>query len=294
MPGGPEIEALKALAAHGQSWADWSTLIVFLGLLGEIAIAFAYTKDKPRSEIIWGIVCGVVIAAGVYGEYRYGSKAARANLELQRISELMVANLNREAGEAIERAANVEKELASAKKDAAVARKDAEGFQLQIASANARASEAERTTEAERLATARIEERLSGWQLTLEAQEHLREKLLPFAKTPYDLAVNPSEFRFMRILDVLLGDAGWVWHPPKPPPPFNGVVIEALFGDRASVDFDVGIKVQIAASAEIRFEKAATALILGLRAEGIPAKGNRLLNPDADASAIHIIVGRRQ
>jgi hypothetical protein len=87
MPGGPETEALKALAEHSQSWADWSTLIVFIGLLGEIGITFAYTKDKPRSEIILGIICGVVIAVGVLGELRYGSRAAQANSQLRIISE---------------------------------------------------------------------------------------------------------------------------------------------------------------------------------------------------------------
>ncbi|HEV2491690.1 MAG TPA: hypothetical protein VG204_01310 [Terriglobia bacterium] len=98
MPGGPEVEALKALAAHSQSWADWSTLIVFIGLLGEIGIAFAYTKDKPRSEIILGVACGVIIAFGVYGEYTFGSKAAQANSRLRILSEQQLAQVTRDVG----------------------------------------------------------------------------------------------------------------------------------------------------------------------------------------------------
>src|SRR5271155_5635727 len=108
MPTGPEIEALKALVAHSQSLAEWSTLLVFVGLVGEIIITFAYTKDKHLSEIILGVACGVVIALGVYGEYTYSSKSARANAQLQSISEAQVAELNAKAEE-LRRETEIEK-----------------------------------------------------------------------------------------------------------------------------------------------------------------------------------------
>jgi hypothetical protein len=103
MTGGPEIEALKALAANSQSWTDWATFAVFIGLLGEIGITFAYTKDKPRSEIILGIVCGVVIAVGVLGELRFGSRAAQANAQLRIISEGRLADAEDRLGKAEDR-----------------------------------------------------------------------------------------------------------------------------------------------------------------------------------------------
>jgi len=104
MLGGPDVEALKALTAHNQSWTDWSTLVVFIGLLGEIGITFAYTKDKPRSEIVLGVLCGVIIALGVCGEYRFGSQAAQENAQLQSISDGKVADLNKAASKAQEMA----------------------------------------------------------------------------------------------------------------------------------------------------------------------------------------------
>jgi hypothetical protein len=97
MSGTPDIDALKALVAHNQYWSDWSTIAVFVALLLEIIIIFAYSKDKPRSETILSFICGLMLAVGVYGEYRFGSRAARGSAELQNISDQKVAELNRQA-----------------------------------------------------------------------------------------------------------------------------------------------------------------------------------------------------
>jgi hypothetical protein len=97
MPGAPDIDALKALVAHNQYWSDWSTIAVFAALLLEIIIIFAFSKDRPRSETILSLICGLILAIGVYGEYRFGSRAALGNAELQNISDQKVAELNRQA-----------------------------------------------------------------------------------------------------------------------------------------------------------------------------------------------------
>jgi hypothetical protein len=101
------------LAAQSQSWTDLSTLVVLFGLIGEIVITFAYTKDKRRSEIVFGVLFTVVIAVGVYGEYRFGSRAARANSQLQSISERKIADLNLEAQKAREHADALEQQMAA-------------------------------------------------------------------------------------------------------------------------------------------------------------------------------------
>lgn len=98
-PGGPDIEGLKALAAHNQLLADWSTRVVLLGLLAEIGVTFAYTKEKSRSEIILGVLATMVIALGVYGEVRFGSRAAQEAATLQSISDEKVAELNLKAAQ---------------------------------------------------------------------------------------------------------------------------------------------------------------------------------------------------
>jgi hypothetical protein len=100
MPGGPEIEAIKTLASNSQVWADWSTLVVVIGLIGEIIITFSYTKDKPLSEIVLGVICGIIIALGVFGEYRYGKKAAQANAQLRLISDTKLADAEDRLGKA--------------------------------------------------------------------------------------------------------------------------------------------------------------------------------------------------
>jgi hypothetical protein len=43
------------------------------------------------------VICGAVIALGVYGEYTYASTGARANAQLQSISEREIADLNKES-----------------------------------------------------------------------------------------------------------------------------------------------------------------------------------------------------
>lgn len=105
---GSDIEALKSLAACHNSWAEWATCAVFLGLLGEIVIVFMFTKDKPRREIILSAICAVVIAFGVLGEWVFGSKATRENSQLQTISERKVADLNIEAANTRQKAAEAE------------------------------------------------------------------------------------------------------------------------------------------------------------------------------------------
>jgi hypothetical protein len=100
MPGTPDIDALKTLVAHNQYWSDWSTIAVFVALLLEIIVIFAFRKDRPRSETILSLICGLILAVGVYGEYRFGSRAARGNADLQNISDQKVAELNREAAKA--------------------------------------------------------------------------------------------------------------------------------------------------------------------------------------------------
>jgi hypothetical protein len=113
MTSGPDIEVLKALSTNSQSRTDWSTLVVLLGLIGEIVVTFAYTKDKRRSEIVFGVLFTVVIALGVYGEYKFGSQAARSNAQLQGISESKIADLNLEAQKYRERADVLEHQIAA-------------------------------------------------------------------------------------------------------------------------------------------------------------------------------------
>jgi hypothetical protein len=107
-----DINTLKAELARSQSWVDRSTIAVFLGLLGDIFVTFFATKKKKSAELIFSILFTVLIAAGVYGEFKYGRQTASANSEIQTLSDANTARLDVEAAKANERAAQAEKETA--------------------------------------------------------------------------------------------------------------------------------------------------------------------------------------
>lgn len=110
--GSPELEALKAVLVSNNRYLGWCTIAVFVGLLVEYTILlWLKRKELSSGEIALTIIAGLAIAGGVYGEYHFGSAAARTAMQIESLSENRVAQLNREAGiarreagEAIERA----------------------------------------------------------------------------------------------------------------------------------------------------------------------------------------------
>lgn len=103
----PDSEAIKAVFTINRALADWATIAVFVGLLGDILVIFLFRKDKPKSETWLAFICTLTIALGVYGEYRFGGKASQAAADLQRLSDERVAGLNKEAGDARKAAADL-------------------------------------------------------------------------------------------------------------------------------------------------------------------------------------------
>jgi len=135
----------------------------------------------------------------------------------------------------------------------------------------------------------KIEERLAGWRLEPAAEERLIEKLKPHAKTPFDLSVNPNEIRFMRVIDRALEHAGWTRHQPKPRDPILNLLLEG----KAEINYEHGIIVEFAHERLNDFGPAATALVRGLIAEGIPVTYN-IFTQGGDPSAVHIVIGNRE
>src|ERR1700730_3144 len=111
----PDAETLKSVFATDRNWAEWATVAVFVGLLGDIVVIFLFSKDKPRSETWLAFICTLIIAVGVYGEYSFGSKAAQAADQLQHLFERDIALVKRDAAEANARAAEAKLELAKFK-----------------------------------------------------------------------------------------------------------------------------------------------------------------------------------
>jgi hypothetical protein len=111
--GDSEIAALKTVFAANRDWAEWSNFAVIAGLVVEMIVLWIFSHGKGES--IFLTIAVLIIGVGVFGEYRFGSRAADAASELQRISDERVASLGRDAAEAKERAANAEKGIVEAR-----------------------------------------------------------------------------------------------------------------------------------------------------------------------------------
>lgn len=96
----PDVESLKLAFSTNTTWAEYSTIAVFVGLLGDIIVILAFDlfdPDKSWWEIGLVGVASLVIALGVLGEWRYGHLAGAAANRLQTASERRISELNREA-----------------------------------------------------------------------------------------------------------------------------------------------------------------------------------------------------
>jgi hypothetical protein len=151
-----DAESLKFVFATNRSWSEWATIIVFIGLLGDILVIFLFSKDKPKSETWLAFACTLFIALGVFGEYRYGGKASEAADKLQQISDEKVAGANQKVEEA---------------------RKDAEYAKDRASKADERASKNEKEAatlrkraEDEAMARVEIEQRVAWRRLTTKQQ----------------------------------------------------------------------------------------------------------------------------
>jgi hypothetical protein len=94
---GAEVESLKLAFSTNTKWSELATLAVFIGLLGDIFVILLFDlfdEDKTWTEIILAGTASLLIAVGVWGEYRFGDRATEAAKGLQLISEKQIAGLN--------------------------------------------------------------------------------------------------------------------------------------------------------------------------------------------------------
>ena len=111
--GDSEVAALKLAFTANRDLAEWSNLAVIAGLAVEMIVLWIFSHGKGESISL--TIAVLIISIGVFGEYRFGSKAADAATELQRTSDERVARLGKDAAEAVVRAATAEKSAAEAK-----------------------------------------------------------------------------------------------------------------------------------------------------------------------------------
>jgi hypothetical protein len=84
---------------------NWSAWLIVAALLMEAYAAWYFsTPDKPWYETTFLIAANLLIAAGVYGEIRFGRRADAVGADLQQISDQKVAEANARAEEANQKA----------------------------------------------------------------------------------------------------------------------------------------------------------------------------------------------
>lgn len=98
-----------------ERWSGRATLIILAGVVAEIAYEFAV--PHTLKERLWTTSANALIVVGLAIEYVCILRAIVASGEAQIESDLRVAEVNRLAGEAIERAAKAELEAEQIRRD---------------------------------------------------------------------------------------------------------------------------------------------------------------------------------
>jgi hypothetical protein len=97
-------EELNAAIDRNEKRASWAGYALITGLVLEVAAAFHVETGKPIIDDRLSQIANILVLLGVWLEIHFGSKAARAQKELQRRTDLKLT-------EALERAAKAENDL---------------------------------------------------------------------------------------------------------------------------------------------------------------------------------------
>ncbi len=190
-------DALEGLIATLDNWAVFFTLLVVIGVGGELAVHLMSSRANKK-------------LAALQNSHSLAQEAEIARMKKDSASfELDIAKANKGAAEALERAAKAEENLGNAKKDAALA--------LQ------HAAEANRIAEEERLKRVQIEERMKP--RSLKPSPQAVSALKAYKGTEYTfLSVFSDEesINLLKQLDSILLSAGWTRvKPPHAYPAIN-------------------------------------------------------------------------
>ena len=229
----------------------------------------------------WVSICALIaLGMAEVASHRYSDRkdelVAIEQEAIQRRHDVDMAHVQHDTAEAVERAAQLEK-------DAAVAR-------AAIADANARAAEATQKAAEAQLALGKFK---APRTLSLEQQARIAAKLEPFAGTIYDAGIGPAgdpePLYLLRSIHSALSQAGWVqiaWTGQdaqtytEPPMPAVGLTMVT------------NVIVDVNPNWWAKYGAAAKALADALAAEdiaAIPDSQPTSINSDA----IHVRIGRK-
>lgn len=238
------------------------------GLVGEYA-----ESDKWKR---WQKLFALLVIGGVAGELLADGGIFVLSRHLQTVAETEIAELNKKAAEASERAARAEEHLGEANKRAAEAEREA--------------AKSNETAEKERFARLQLEARLAPRSLSLAQQKDVRERLKQFSGTRLDIFVYGDTNEMLSLgftLSSIAGAAGWnvrIW----------GVSVEIVV---------TGVVIGTKPGQDRAVENAADALLSALNRNGIrAARGNvfalpipgRLTGPPwngVDTAPIRMLIG---
>ena len=234
-------DELAALLVWYDWVGGWATIVVIVGIAGEVAVeAFFDWGKAPLHEILLIAAFGAVVGIGIVGEYFASSGITKYSNELRFIADA---------------------ETATAKQRALVARKVATVARKQAIEALGRARDAELAAERERTARIALEARYAPRDLDLRARFAVTNFLRHFGEQNIDLVLysaDPEAEIFTARLVTALENAGWI-----------------VTGERRDTPGKVygGVRVETSAEATAETFKAAEGLTTILRSEGLDVTG---------------------
>ncbi|MHB0991994.1 MAG: hypothetical protein ACYC0M_12050 [Burkholderiales bacterium] len=81
------------------SYNDWSTAVVVIGLVVEFFALLFFSKDMSKAEKTLLVIGSILVAVGVGGEYIFSGRATSAAIALQQASDQKIAGLQRDQEE---------------------------------------------------------------------------------------------------------------------------------------------------------------------------------------------------
>ena len=294
-------DALEAALSLLDNWAAFFTLLVVIGVGGELVVHVMQSRANKK-----------LIALQRTEALEQEAEIARMKMESASF-ELEIAKANKDSASALERAAKAEENLGNAKKSAADADAKAEGFRLSIAKANESAAKAEAQVAAATAEAARANLELAILKAprSLSRESELISALEPFKGTEYVFASvfqDEESMSLLKAINDVLQKAGWKRG--KSVAGFPGV---NMYGNdvpdfSVPIGFSIGLHVSTDSPHAINFNhvqikdlpqyiQAAGALNLALSQYISPQQGNsvgKVATVEAGASTnVRIVVGRK-
>jgi hypothetical protein len=279
-----------------------------VGALGEYLAEFRQIpKDEPRRkkfEKRYAIVLIMGLAVELLGLVR-----------TSQLNEQIIAMLNKQAQDAAKDAAtanqiaktyenqiadadarvkSAEAQIASANAASHEAVAKVANAEERIAEANRGAAEAVKVAETERLARVKIEDRLKPRTLNDKQRERIEARLKQYRDTPYELAVDPTpeSVNFLKTIDTILRKSGWAPQPSARKELRMTVKLES--GSQVEEGIFSNVTIMLSQSLVPKYNQAAAALVLALRAEGIETNYSLLPESDPSPDNIHVMVGSKE